>query len=164
MTEVPGKKLTGQEKPENKVSAEFEEPLRQVLEGLPPEKAKELQIFLTQISSSHYRGPIPPASELIAYNQAIPNGAERILSMAEKQSTHRMELEKTAVDRQTTQNGRGQIFGLVMGLVGIGSAVWLAMNGHDTVAGIFGTTTIGGLVYVFVIGKKAQKENLKEKS
>lgn len=38
-------------------------------------------------------------------------------------------------------------------------AFGLAMLGHDTVAGIFGTTTIVGLVTIFVIGKKGQSKD-----
>jgi hypothetical protein len=38
----------------------------------------------------------------------------------------------------------------------------LAYIGHDTVAGIFGTTTIVGLVTVFVIGKRKQSKDIEE--
>jgi len=38
----------------------------------------------------------------------------------------------------------------------MGIAAWLAAIGHDTVAGIFGATTVVGLVTVFVIGKKSK--------
>ncbi len=70
-----------------------------------------------------------------------------------------MALEKYSVNEELKQRGRGQVFGFILGLFGIASAVYLAVNGHDTVAGIFGTTTIVGLVAVFVIGRKQQQEN-----
>lgn len=37
------------------------------------------------------------------------------------------------------------------------------MSGHETIAGIFGTTTVIGLVTVFVIGKRIQQKSLAEK-
>ena len=33
-------------------------------------------------------GPLPEASELVAYNQVIPNGADRIMKLAESQTQH----------------------------------------------------------------------------
>lgn len=50
-----------------------------------------------------------------------------------------------------------------MGAIGIGAATFMAYTGHDTVAGIFGTTTIVGLVAVFVIGKQKQSQSLEKK-
>jgi len=80
------------------------------------------------------------------------------MTMAENQSAHRIEIEKIAVKEELRQSSLGQIFGFILGLVGIGAAVWLALEDHDTVAGIFGTTTICGLVAVFVIGRKKNSE------
>ena len=37
----------------------------------------------TTISESHYSGPLPPASELEAYNRVDPTFASRVVSMAE---------------------------------------------------------------------------------
>ncbi|MCL2659595.1 MAG: DUF2335 domain-containing protein [Acidobacteriaceae bacterium] len=38
-------------------------------------------------------GPLPPPDVLTQYDQVVPNGAERIMAMAEQQSRHRIELE-----------------------------------------------------------------------
>jgi hypothetical protein len=45
----------------------------------------------------------------------------------------------------------------MMGFVGLGLVPVLAVSGHELIAGIFGTTTIVGLVTVFVSGKKCSK-------
>ena len=42
-------------------------------------------------------GPIPPPTLLSQYNQVIPDGAERILAMAEKDAAHQIYMEKTAI-------------------------------------------------------------------
>ena len=83
--------------------------------------------------------------------------------MAEKQSNHRLNLEDHAIKEELRQSGRGQIFGFILGLIGLGLAATLALFGHETIAGIFGTTTILGLVTVFVIGKKTQDKDLSDK-
>jgi len=122
-------------------------------------------ISITAIrQASSFRGPIPPPQILKGYNEVIKDGAERIITMAEKQSNHRMQLEDHAIKEELKQSRLGQVFGFVLGLVGFGLATTLSILGHDGIAGIFGTTTIIGLVTVFVLGKKAQQKNLEDKS
>ena len=74
--------------------------------------------------------------------------------MAENQSKHRMALEDHAVKEELKQSRNGQWFGFFLALIGMAAAVWLATKGHETVAGIFATTLILGLVTVFVVGRK----------
>ena len=38
------------------------------------------------LRAEHYSGPLPPPQMLEQYNRAVPNGAERIMAMAEKQA------------------------------------------------------------------------------
>ncbi|TAE38321.1 MAG: DUF2335 domain-containing protein [Sphingobacteriales bacterium] len=122
-------------------------------------------IRITSIrQASSFSGPIPPPQILKGYNEVVKDGAERIVIMAEKQSNHRMQLEDHAIKEELKQSRLGQIFGFILGLVGFGLATTLAMFGHEAIAGIFGTTTILGLVTVFVLGKKAQQKDLSNKS
>ena len=44
--------------------------------------------------SEAFSGPIPPPDLLEKYNNIIPNGADRILAMAEQQQAHRQFMEK----------------------------------------------------------------------
>ena len=130
----------------------------------PADREKVLKALVKISVKSSFAGPIPPPDVLIGYNSAMPNGADRIVSMAEKQLNHRTSLEDFAIKEELRQSGRGQIFGFILGLVGFGLATFLALQDHETIAGIFLTTTIIALVTVFVMGKKAQDKNLKEKS
>lgn len=79
------------------------------------------------------------------------------MKMAEKQQNHRMSLESSLVHSQSKQSILGQVFGLIIGLVGIGCGTFLAYSGETTVGGIIAGGTVISLVSVFVIGKKAQK-------
>ncbi|MFZ1750353.1 MAG: DUF2335 domain-containing protein [Saprospiraceae bacterium] len=103
-----------------------------------------------------FSGPIPPPQLLAEYNNVIENGAERIMKMAENQSNHRISLEDHAIKEELRQSRYGQYFGFALGVLGMIIAAWLSYTGHDTVAGIFGTTTVIGLVTVFVIGRKSE--------
>lgn|SRR5690625_1217444 len=111
------------------------------------------------LRSSAFSGPLPPPEILKGYNEIIENGAERIIRMAENQSTHRMGLENYAIKEELRQSRWGQVFGFILGVIGMGLATVLGLYGHEVVAGIFGSTTIIGLVTVFVIGRRAQRSN-----
>ena len=48
----------------------------------------------------------------------------------------------------------GLVFALLIALIGLGAAVYLAMNGHEVSASIIGGGTLVGLVAAFVAGRK----------
>ena len=100
-----------------------------------------------------HEGPLPSPRDLEKYNQIIPNGAERIMKMAEKQSAHRIEMEKVAINGEVKQSGRGQNYGFTLAIILILIATLLALTGHEAVACIIGGTTIVSLCTVFVVGK-----------
>lgn len=127
------------------------------------EKIIKALIGVTIREASSFSGPIPPPEILRGYNEIVSNGAERIMAMAEKQSNHRMQLEDLVIREELRQSRVGQIFGFILGIVGLGLATLLAILGHEVIAGIFGTTIILGLVTVFVLGKKAQNKDLENK-
>lgn len=83
--------------------------------------------------------------------------------MAEKQSIHRMDLENHTIREELSQSRYGQMFGFILGILGLASAVALALYDHEVVAGIIGGATLVSLVTVFVVGKKAQAEDLESK-
>lgn len=159
-----GENKTENEKDIKKLSdiSQLPEELEPVLQDLPEPKRSEIIKAIIGISikrSSLFSGPIPPPEILKGYNEIIRDGAERIFEMAEKQSNHRITLEAEVIKEELRQSSRGQIFGFILGFVGLGLATALAILGHEAIAGIFGTTTLIGLVTVFVIGKKSQGKN-----
>lgn len=131
----------------------------QIFQGLNPKKKEEIlrSISITMIQEKSHSGPLPDAETLIKYNSVIPNGADRIMQMAEKQQDHRMSIENKVILSQTRQSGLGQWFGLIIGLFGIGCGTFLAYSGETTVGGIIAGGTVVSLVSVFVLGKKRQK-------
>lgn len=65
---------------------EIEYELQSLIEALPEEKQGEFQELLLQVERNSWKGFLPPPEILLAYNDAISNGAERILQMAEKRA------------------------------------------------------------------------------
>jgi uncharacterized membrane protein len=83
-----------------------------------PHQTTERELLI-QASSSSFSGPIPPPELLERYNDVIPNGAERIMVMAERQSAHREALEARVINGNVANQTRGSIFGFILSLVAI---------------------------------------------
>ena len=150
-----------------KIPEELQE-LEQELENINPKvfegltKNKKLEILqslsFTLIQEKSHSGPLPDAETLIKYDSVIPEGADRIMKMAENQQSHRISIESSLLSSQSYQSKLGQIFGLIIGLAGIGCGTYLASIGQDVVGSIIAGGTVVSLVSVFVLGKKAQKK------
>ena len=134
-----------------------------ILQSMHPEEQQKVIKSITFSSFQSYSGPLPAPESLEKYNKILPDGAERIMRMAENQSNHRISIENIVISGQVKQSGRGQIFGLIIAFVAIGASILLSMFGHEIVAGIIGGGSVVGLVTVFVVGRKEQKEQLSEK-
>lgn len=110
-----------------------------------------------------YSGPLPLPADLIKYNDAHPDAAHRIITMAENQATHRHVLENKVVDSNISNSRLGIICGFIIGMTTtIGGIVLLAM-GKDPAGYAMVTVSVTGLVGVFVIGKYMQSKERNEK-
>jgi uncharacterized membrane protein len=98
------------------------------------------KIVKRRSSVSIFRGPLPPAEELAKYNQIIPNGADRIMAMAEKEQNHRQNMETIVVNSVSSQNKRGQWFAYSLAVLAIFYSAYLFSLGRDW----FGVSVICG--------------------
>ena len=139
------------------------------LKGIEPSDKKRTKIInvvasqLTATFKSHV-GPLPSPETLKQYEELLPGTAERIISMAERQSDHRIGLEKRVIDRQLQDSRLGQYLGFAVALLFLAAAYSLGMNNHEWLAGTLGGSTMVSLVAVFVIGKKKQNQDLQLKA
>jgi uncharacterized membrane protein len=134
-----------------------------LFEGIPkPKRQQIVKTLLVSIKKTH-NGPIPDPESLEEYSRIIPNGAERIMALAEKQSSHRMVLEKKVIISQIAQSYLGQIFAFLIGIAALGSAVYCIINGREISGSIIGIGGITGLVTAFLKGREQQEKNLQEK-
>ncbi len=65
--------------------------------------------------------PFPPPEWLDAYNKVLPDGADRVVKLTEKQASHRQRLELL-----------GLIFAFVIVLVVIGGGIALIADGSPS--------------------------------
>lgn len=138
-----------------------------LFEGLTINKKNEilssLSTTLTICShESFHSGPLPDPNTLGKYNDVIPNGADRIMKMAENQANHRIGIETRVIKSQSIQSVIGQIFGLLIGICGIFAGTYLASVGQSWVGSIIAGGTVISLVSIFVIGKRNMKKSLEK--
>lgn len=100
-------------------------------------------------------GPLPAPEVLRGYEDLLPGAAERIIRMAEQEQKDSHDIRMIAVRETAADTKRGQYFGIVVALAALGTAAFLGYHGHSTAAGIVGGTTVVGLVWVFVTGRRA---------
>lgn len=111
-----------------------------------------------------FSGPLPPPQILEQYNAIIPNGAERIMVMAEAQSEHRRGLETTVINTDSRNSFLGVIFGFILGLTTIIVGTIVVLKGYTWPGTIFGTAGLVGLVSVFVYGTKERRKEREAKA
>lgn len=86
-------------------------------------------------------GPLPSPRIMKGYSELDPSLPDRIVTMAEKQLDHEIDMDRRNADmrHEAMEKGfssahRGQWIGAFLGLSLIGSSVWLAMNDHEGVS------------------------------
>lgn len=116
------------------------------------------------VRQQYYSGPIPQAEELGRYNEVIPNGADRIMTMAEKQAAHRQKLETTVIEGDNFRATAGLFVAAVLAMAFIVGGIYLLANDK----GAAGITALGiavvGIAGAFYITRKDKKEQLQEKA
>jgi len=110
-----------------------------------------------------YSGPVPPPQLVREWEAIVPGSADRLLTMAENQSNHRIDIEGKVIESNVQNERRSQNFSFILALIAIVGGIWLLSTGHD----ITGLSTLVGtlvsLVTVFVVGKKKGQAELDTK-
>lgn len=130
--------------------------LEPIISDLPKDKQESLLRVLSVVKkeSLSFSGPLPHPDILQGYKDVVPGAAERILAMAEKQAEHRQKIESKVINKQLAQTSLGQWFAFILTIVCIAVGTYLAVNNFTIIAGIIFSSTILGLISVFVLGKR----------
>jgi uncharacterized membrane protein len=121
------------------------------------------QTSTTQIRRVTFQGPLPPPEILAQYNQITPGFADRIISLTEAEQKHRHQVEATVVGQTFEEQKRGQVFGLIIGIVAIVAGTIAAIAGSTVAGSIIGGGGVIGLVSVFVLGRVLDRNDDTEK-
>jgi hypothetical protein len=71
---------------------------------------------------------------------------------------HRRQLESKIVDATIRSETWGRVCAFTLAMAFLVSATWLIHGRHDGAGGALGVIDIGGLVYVFIHGRQAQRK------
>ena len=134
---------------------ESEEPM--VGRKLPPAEVprrlpENLQAAVVEAAA--FPRPLPPPAMYRGYNEVLPGSAERILSMAEKEQDRRIGRENEVLHRASEQDHLGLWLGYLIAALALVTSGFLAMNGHDLVAGVIGCTGIVGAAVAVVCERR----------
>lgn len=134
-----------------------------VFEGISKQKKQQIIKSLVVTMHKTHIGPLPDPETLSEYSALIPDGANRIMQMAEKQLEHRMKMENKVVGGQMLQSNIGQILAFLIGIAALSAATFCIVQGHEWAGSIIGVGGLTGLVTAFIKGRGQQTKNLEEK-
>jgi hypothetical protein len=110
------------------------------------------------LATREREGPLPSGRELRRYREADPSAPRIILDEFRAESLHRRHMEREIVAGENRRADRGQLFALVIILVGLTISALLIQGGHDVAGGFIGGLDLLGIAALFLTGVAALRE------
>ena len=110
---------------------------------------KELALSQTTTDS-----PIIPVEQLERLHAFRPDKVDWIFNQTELEALARREGRRQINRYVFIERIVGQVFGLLIGLFGLGAALYAGLHGATTVGVILAGGTLVALVSVFIVGKR----------
>lgn len=129
-------------------------PGRSTQKGAPAGQQQQSNQQVVQVTEQ-FSGPLPHPDVLERYNQVAPHAADRIIAMAEQETSHRHNIEQAIVDNEFKEARMGQICALAIGSLAIISGAIISISGAPWAGAIIGGSGVVGLVSVFILGRKS---------
>ncbi len=105
-----------------------------------------------------FSGPIPPPEIFAAYEKALPNGADRVMKMAEREQEHRHKMEDTIVRKESFEKRAGLVFAFTLAAVALGVSAYLLIFTDKSGPGLtLFILEFAGLAWAFLGAKKQQE-------
>jgi uncharacterized membrane protein len=101
--------------------------------------------------SAQWQGPLPPPGALKQFDQIIPNGAERIMMMCEKEQAARIANESRLTWSEIIIEGGGRLVGALLILACLAAAIWSVNVQADwrVTLGFISVPVMGALAKLF---------------
>ncbi len=125
-----------------------------------PETIKSEQYGgILAVKSEEFSGPLPPPELLKQYDDIVSGFADRIISMAEKEQSHRHQLGQSALSGVVASAKRGQILAFTICSLLLSCSAGLIALDHDIAGAILGGSTLVGLACIFITGRRKKNSN-----
>lgn len=135
----------------------FAQEIERQIGDLVSQKQREVIVakMTSLMVSEHFSGPIAHPRHLRAYEEISPGAADRIISMAEKQQSHHINMDEKILAAETSDRKLGMFLGAGAFIALIVCALFSAiMTDSNVIPGMFlGTAAIGG-VSLFIRGRQ----------
>jgi len=125
-----------------------------------PQKKREVLVaqVTTLVESEYFSGPIPHPKHFEAYERIAPGAADRIITMAEKQQDHHIDMENKKLDAKESHRKLGMWFGIIGFLALIASASVITLWTESTIIpGLFIGFAALSVISQFIKGGQSEK-------
>ena len=106
------------------------------------------------LSQQETDSPIIPVAQLERLHLFKPDAVDWVISQTQIEADHRRKETSRINVFIFIEHLIGQIFALIIGLVGIVCGSWVAYKGEPAAGGTIASIAIGGLAAVFLTGRK----------
>ena len=126
--------------------------------------AHSLQIEASRFH--HFQGPLPPPEILKAYDIVLPGLAERVICAWEKQTDHRIFLEKTVIMGDDKRANWGLICATIIAITVILASVAIAIFNKEQTLTAFAViiADLAALAGIFVYGSRNRRIEREKKA
>lgn len=110
------------------------------------------QVRAASITQFH-SGPLPHPEVLKGFEEAHPGAANRIIQMAEGESTHRRNMENKGQRASVNNERLGMMCALIVCLFALTGSFYCILHGHPISGPIVSAFPIGGITLAFIRGR-----------
>ena len=118
---------------------------------------QKIKVMEIMARKEEYSGPIPHPDHLEKYEKILSGSANRILGMAENQSTHRQNIENKLLEAETNYKNKGQNFGFIISIICIVGGIVMLFFGKNLQGFITLIGAVSMLISAFLYGNKNKK-------
>jgi uncharacterized membrane protein len=111
-----------------------------------------------------FSGPLPHPDILKKFDDVFPGAAKIIVEMAQNQSEHRQELEKSVIASDIKNSKLGLYFGFIIGMTGIIGGTTIIIFESVWPGLSLSLMSLASLVGTFVYGSQGRKKEREEKN
>ena len=116
------------------------------------------------VEAASWSGPLPLPADFRQYEETLPGAAERILQLAERQQSHRHQIEMAALattDKIVTADSRRSYLGIILAFIiamtGLLGGIMLIATGRGGFGLALCLSMLVGLAAVFVYGARSRR-------
>ena len=130
-----------------------------VTDGVTPEKAEVIVQRVARQVITIRRGPLPSVEDFKGYESICSGAARDILNMAIDALAHRIDIEKATSRGDTFFNAINILAAILIISAVLSAVIYLALNGHDWVAGILASGTGVAAIMATFLKSKIKKDD-----